>query len=70
MLMSLDLINMLFVAIHKKIKKIYIYIFICGIYNHVCGMMHIKEALLLIGMSRPCGSSGFPLLLSDPLPNV
>ena len=31
----------------------------------VCGMMHIKESLLLIGKSSPCGSSGFPLLLSE-----
>ena len=30
----------------------------------VCGMMHIKEPLLLIGKSSLCGSSGFPLLLS------
>ena len=26
----------------------------------VCGMMHIKEPLLLIGKSSPCGGSGFP----------
>ena len=31
----------------------------------VCGMMHIKEPLLLIGKSSPCGSSGFPLSLSE-----
>ena len=37
----------------------------CGMYYPVCGMMHIKEHLLLIGKSRPCGSSGFPLLLSE-----
>ena len=30
----------------------------------VCGMMHIKEPLLLIGKSSPCGGSGFPLSLS------
>ena len=35
-----------------------------GMCYPVCGMMHIKEPLLLIGKSRPCGSSGFPLLLS------
>ena len=31
------------------------------------GMMHIiiKEPLLLIGKSRPCGGSGFPLSLSE-----
>ena len=28
----------------------------------VCGMVHIKEPLLLFGMSNPCGGSGFPLL--------
>ena len=33
--------------------------------NPVYGMMHIKEPLLLIGNSSPCGGSGFPLLLSD-----
>ena len=31
----------------------------------VCGIMHIKEPLLLIGKSNPCGSSGFPLSLSE-----
>ena len=31
----------------------------------VCGMMHIKEPLLLIGKSSPCGGKGFPLSLSE-----
>ena len=31
----------------------------------VCGMMHIKEPLLLIGKSSPYGGSGFPLSLSE-----
>ena len=31
----------------------------------VYGMVHIKEPLLLIGKSSPCGSSGFPLSLSE-----
>ena len=31
----------------------------------VSGIVHIKEPLLLIGKSSPCGSSGFPLLLSE-----
>ena len=31
----------------------------------VCGMVHIKEPLLLIGNSSPCGVSGFPLSLSE-----
>ena len=35
----------------------------CGMYYPVCGMVHIKEPLLLIGMSNPCGGSGFPLSL-------
>ena len=30
-----------------------------------CGMMYIKEPLLLIGKSNPCGGSGFPLSLSE-----
>ena len=35
------------------------------------GMMHIKEPLLLIGKSSPCGSSGFlSCYLSGPLPYV
>ena len=36
------------------------------------GMMHIKEPLLLIGKSSPCGGSGFPLsrYLSGPIPYV
>ena len=36
-----------------------------GICYPVCGMVHIKEPLLLIGKSSPCGSSGFPLSLSE-----
>ena len=35
----------------------------CGMYYPVCGMMHIKEPLLLIGKSSPCGGSGFPLTI-------
>ena len=35
-----------------------------SMYYPVCGMMHIKESLLLIGKSSPCGGSGFPLSLS------
>ena len=31
-----------------------------GMCNPVCGMVHIKEALLLIGNSSPCGGRGFP----------
>ena len=33
----------------------------CGMYYPVCGMMHIKEPLLLIGKSSLCGGSGCPL---------
>ena len=36
-----------------------------GMCYSVCGMMHIKESLLLIGKSSPCGGSGFPLSLSE-----
>ena len=36
-----------------------------GMYYPVCGMMHIKECLLLIKKSSPCGGSGFPLSLSE-----
>ena len=36
-----------------------------GMYYHVCGMMHIKEALLLIGKSSPCGGNGFDLSVSE-----
>ena len=31
----------------------------------VCGMVHIKEPLLLIDMSSLCGGSGFPFSLSE-----
>ena len=31
----------------------------------VCGIMDIKETLLLFGKSGPCGGSGFPLSLSE-----
>ena len=34
-------------------------------YYPVCGMMHIKEPLLLIGKSSLCGGSGFPFSLSE-----
>ena len=37
----------------------------CGMYYPVCGMMHIKEPLLLIGKSSLYGGSGFPLSLSE-----
>ena len=38
----------------------------CGMYYPVCGMVHyIKEPLLQIGMSSPCGGSGFPLSQSE-----
>ena len=32
-----------------------------GMCYPVCGMMHIKEPLLLIGKNSTCGGSGFPL---------
>ena len=34
-----------------------------GMCYPVCGMMHIKEPLLLIGKSSPCDGRGFPLSL-------
>ena len=37
----------------------------CGMYYPVCGMMHIKEPLLLIRKSNLCGGSRFPLSLSE-----
>ena len=37
----------------------------CGMCYPVCGMMHIKEPLLLIEKSSLCGGSGFPLLLPE-----
>ena len=37
----------------------------CGMCYPVCGMMHIKEPLLLIGKSSLCGGSRFRLLLSE-----
>ena len=36
-----------------------------GMYYLVCGMIHIKEPLLLIEKSSLCGGSGFPLSLSE-----
>ena len=36
-----------------------------GMCYPVCGMVHIKEPLLLIRMSSLCGNSGFPLSLSE-----
>ena len=37
----------------------------CGMCYPVCGMVHIKEPLLLIGKSSLCGGSGFPFSLSE-----
>ena len=37
----------------------------CGMCYHVCWMVHIKEPLLLIGKSSPCGGSRFLLSLSE-----
>ena len=36
-----------------------------GMCYPVCGMVHIKEPLLLIDKSSQCGSSGFPFSLSE-----
>ena len=36
-----------------------------GMCYPVCGMVHIKESLLLIRKSNPCGNSGFPFSLSE-----
>ena len=36
-----------------------------GMCYPVCGMVHIKEPLLLIDKSSLCGSSGFPFSLSE-----
>ena len=36
-----------------------------GMCYPVCGMVHIKESLLLIGKSSPCCDSGFPFSLSE-----
>ena len=36
-----------------------------GMCYPVCVMVHIKEPLLLIGKSSPCGGSGFPLSLFE-----
>ena len=41
----------------------------CGMCHPVCGMVHIKEPLLLIGKSSLCGGKGFlSHYLSGPLP--
>ena len=37
----------------------------CGMCYPVCGMVHIKEPLLLIDKSSLCGVSGFPFSLSE-----
>ena len=37
----------------------------CGMCYPVCGMVHIKEPLLLINKSRLCGGSRFPFSLSE-----
>ena len=36
-----------------------------GMCHPVCGMVHIKEPLLLIGKSSLCDGSGFPFSLSE-----
>ena len=37
----------------------------CGMCYPVCGMVHIKEPLLLIDKSSICSGSGFPFSLSE-----
>ena len=37
----------------------------CGMWYPVCGMVHIKEPLMLIGKSSLCGGSRFPFSLSE-----
>ena len=37
----------------------------CGMCYLVCGSVHIKDHLLLIGKSSPCEGSGFALSLSE-----
>ena len=37
----------------------------CGMCYPVCGMVHIKEPLLLIIKNSLCGGSGFPFSLSE-----
>ena len=37
----------------------------CGMCYPVCGMVHIKDPLLLIDKSSLCGGSGFPFSLSE-----
>ena len=37
----------------------------CGMCYPDCGMVHIKEPLLLIRKSSPCCGSGFPLSQSE-----
>ena len=37
----------------------------CGMCYPVCGMVHIKEPLLLINKSSLCGGSRFPFSLSE-----
>ena len=36
-----------------------------GMCYPVCGTVHIKEPLLLIEKSSPCGSSGFPISIFE-----
>ena len=36
-----------------------------GICYPICGMVHIKEPLLLLGKISLCGDSGFPFSLSE-----
>ena len=44
----------------------------CGMSHPICGMVHIKETLLLIGKSKPCSGGWFPLsrYLSGPITYV
>ena len=36
-----------------------------GMYYPLCGIVHIKDPLLLIGKSSTCDDTGFPLSLSE-----
>ena len=42
----------------------------CGMYDPVCGMMHLKEPLLRVGKVAPVAAAGFlTRCLSRPLPH-
>ena len=53
------------IGAHANLCMVFVCVNCLGLCYPVCGMVHIKEALLLIWESSLCGGSGFPFALGN-----